>query len=219
MLSKKEERQVYMRVLGVLGFALVGIPLLFYFSPALELLYDTVEWIEQTAAQFPVLSMLVFMLLTSLAATVVFVGIFPLVPSALMLWGPEVTFALLMAGWMFGDVVLYFVGRGVGGDTISRTSFFSKVDALRERLKGKEFFLILLLRIALPTELFGYVLGVMKYSFVPYVLVTILAELPFAALTVYGADAFLKGNIFAILGAVILATVVITVAAFVAKRR
>ena len=53
--------------------------------------------------------------------------------------------------------------------------------------------LLLLFRLAMPSET-GYVFGLFRYDFCRYLLITFLAELPFAILIVYGSDAFIQTN-------------------------
>lgn len=218
-LSEKEEKDVYKRVVTVLVLGIFILPILFFFSPASSLIMDGIELINSLASLHPILSALLFVFFTAVTAMVTFVGIFPLVPSAIMLWGPQFTLVLVMIGWFVGDLGMYVLGRGTGGSSITKSSLYKKYKAIQESLKKTEFFIILLLRLALPSEMFGYALGVIKYKFSLYLLVTFLAELPFAILTVYGADAYLRGDIVTTGAIVIVGVIIIAVAAFIAKRR
>jgi uncharacterized membrane protein YdjX (TVP38/TMEM64 family) len=52
--------------------------------------------------------------------------------------------------------------------------------------------MVLLLQLALPTEVPGYLLGTLRYRFGLYVLALALAELPYVLGTVYLGDLYLK---------------------------
>ena len=59
--------------------------------------------------------------------------------------------------------------------------------------------LITLLQLALPSEIPGYVLGLVRYRFFIYVLALGLAELPYTLATVYLGASFVSGRIGSIL--------------------
>ena len=90
--------------------------------------------------------------------------------------------------------------------------------ALVSHLGEAPFWLVLLLQLALPSEIPGYVLGLARYSFPRYLLALSLAELPYTVATVYLGTAFLERR-----GAVILAAglsvALLSVVAFYLLRR
>ena len=53
------------------------------------------------------------------------------------------------------------------------------------------FLVLFVFRLAVPSET-GYIFGIINYPFRAYLLITFLAELPFALLAVYAGDAFFK---------------------------
>jgi uncharacterized membrane protein YdjX (TVP38/TMEM64 family) len=59
---------------------------------------------------------------------------------------------------------------------------------------------ILLLQLALPSEVPGYLLGLMRYDFWRYVVALALAELPYAVVTVYLGAGFIERRIYLLIG-------------------
>ena len=115
-----------------------------------------------------------------------------IVPVALVTWGAGGTFVLLWLGWILGGVVAYslsrFLGRRVATVLISADAL-----AYGDRISGQASFgLILLFQLGVPSEIPGYVLGVLRYPFLTYLAALALAELPYAIATVYLGDSFLE---------------------------
>jgi uncharacterized membrane protein YdjX (TVP38/TMEM64 family) len=61
---------------------------------------------------------------------------------------------------------------------------------------------ILLFQAAVPSEIPGYVLGILRYSFPLYLAALAITELPYAIATVYLGESFLEGEgtVFILLG-------------------
>lgn len=113
-----------------------------------------------------------------------------------MIWGSNVVLFLLASGWLLGDLIAYSIGRFARRAVISRFVPQEKLDYYKEIISRKAgFWFVLLFRFALPSEITGYALGIMRYHFGKYLLVTVLVEIPFAFLTVYSGEAFVKGNL------------------------
>jgi uncharacterized membrane protein YdjX (TVP38/TMEM64 family) len=78
--------------------------------------------------------------------------------------------------------------------------------------------LVLLFQLAMPSEIPGYVLGLVKYGFLRYCLSLALAELPYAVLTVYLGASFLerRGGVVLGIGVILMS---LSIAAFAVLRR
>jgi uncharacterized membrane protein YdjX (TVP38/TMEM64 family) len=65
---------------------------------------------------------------------------------------------------------------------------------------------ILLFQAAVPSEIPGYVLGILRYRFVLYLAALAITELPYAIATVYLGESFIKGEstLFILLGVAII---------------
>ena len=72
----------------------------------------------------------------------------------------------------------------------------------RELGARARFIHVLLFQAAVPSEIPGYVLGILRYSFLRYLAALAITELPYAIATVYLGESFLKGEstLFILLG-------------------
>jgi uncharacterized membrane protein YdjX (TVP38/TMEM64 family) len=137
-----------------------------------------------------------FLVLSTLSAMLAFFSTAVLVPIAISAWGKLTTLLLLWIGWFLGGALSYSIGRNFGRSVVTR---FIPDERLRSyeqqigRLVG--FPQILLLQIALPSEVPGYVLGTLRYRRKTYLAALAIAELPFAFGAVFLGESFLRGNV------------------------
>lgn len=170
--------------------------LFWYSAPLQNIFYDSVSIANDYTDARPVTGVIIFIALAAISAIFSLFSSVALVPAAIMIWGGSLTLTLLLAGWIIGDIIAYFIGayalRNIAGKFIP----IEKIDQYRGKISKKtEFGLILLFRIAMPTEIAGYLLGVIKYHFGKYFLATFLSELPFALLAVYAGDALITQDV------------------------
>lgn len=133
----------------------------------------------------------------------------PLVPSAISAWGSLSAFLMLLAGWIIGGIFAYYVGSFSREKIFLRFFSLEKVEYYKARISPRsQFFLVLLFRLAIPSEVAGYTLGVIRYNFPKYLLATIIAELPFAFFVVYSSSVILVGG-FSLFAALIVSGVII----------
>lgn len=184
----------YKRTLLIIGI-LIAVTLLFWYSLSLqEAFYDIVSFFEVYVRQNEILGILVFVLTAALAALLSPFTNLPLIPVAVALWGAALTALLLLAGWLLGAVIAYFIGRYIGYPAVRYIVSAERFDSwLRVVKVHMRFSMMFLLRLALPAEL-GYAFGVIRYHFWKYVLLTFLAELPFVIITTYASEAILLGE-------------------------
>ena len=147
-----------------------------------------------------------FVLLSAAAAMLAFFSTGVLVPVAVVTWNEGITFVLLWLGWILGGAVAYTVGRLLGREVVT-TLTSGRGLAYADRVSGAApFGLVLLFQLGLPSEIPGYVLGLVRYSFGKYLLALALAELPYVVATVYLGVSFLEGRtvVLAVLAVVVL---------------
>ena len=129
---------------------------------------------------------------TGLAAFSVLLGPFtsaPLIPFAVVISHIPLTLAMLMAGWLLGNPGAFWIGRYLGHPLVAKILGHKKLDDWLKELEPRlNFFLLLLFRMATPSET-GYVFGLLKYNFRKYLLLSLIAELPFAFIIVFASDA------------------------------
>jgi uncharacterized membrane protein YdjX (TVP38/TMEM64 family) len=115
-----------------------------------------------------------------------FMSVAIIVPLALVTWGEPVTLALLWAGWLLGGMFAYGIGRLPGRRMVSWYVSSKALTRLEMHLGSRASFgLVVLAQLSLPSELPGYVLGMLRYPFRRFMLALGLTELPYAVATVY----------------------------------
>lgn len=169
---------------------------------------------------YPVVSALLFLFLGALSAMFAFLSSVALVPIAIFSWGKEFTFFLLFGGWLLGGVLAYLVGKHLGRPFVKRIFSPAKISFYEDKISPVlNFPLVFIFRLALPAEVPGYILGILRYSFGKYFGATALAELPFAVGAVSAGQSFLEKNtlVFGIL--IVLGFMLITSALYLFRRR
>ncbi|OGI23416.1 MAG: hypothetical protein A3E91_03615 [Candidatus Moranbacteria bacterium RIFCSPHIGHO2_12_FULL_40_10] len=139
----------------------------------------------------------------------------PLVPSAIMVWGNFVTFIFLVAGWFLGAWLGYLLGGWAGRKILKRWWNFEKVEYYKRKISPRaQFWLVFLFRLAIPSEVTGITLGIIRYHPGKYLLITFLTELPFAFAAVYLGGTLAEGNFLAFAVMIILVTALIALASY-----
>jgi uncharacterized membrane protein YdjX (TVP38/TMEM64 family) len=115
-----------------------------------------------------------------------------LIPIAIPLWGNALTVLLLLFGWLVGGILSYFIGRVGVASVLEYFVSEEKLNSYTSVIRGRSFAVVLLSRLVLPAEIPGYALGAVRYPFGKYVLITMLAEIPYALMAVYSIEAILR---------------------------
>ena len=176
-------------LLVVVGF------LFWYAAPLQELFFDAVSLLEHFDENDHLIAVFIFVGLSAAAALLGPVGIAPLAPPAVALWGSTETFVWILLGWLIGGFVSYGLGYW-GGYPLLKFFLSERHAQIAERFIQRRvpFGVVLLGRLALPAELLGYGLGVVRYPLGLFALATVIAEIVFALLTVYAGQAFITQN-------------------------
>jgi uncharacterized membrane protein YdjX (TVP38/TMEM64 family) len=148
---------------------------------------------------------LVFVVLAMLSAMLAFFSSAVLVAPAVFAWGPVNTALLLLVGWMLGGILSYALARHVGRPALrwlarGRSKHREEARLTPETPLG----LVILFQLALPSEIPGFVLGLVRYPFARYVVALAIGELPYAVGTVLLGVTFVERRVgaFIALGAV-----------------
>jgi len=159
-----------------------SVALLLSVDAVYESLQRALSAAEPLIAGHPYLGAVVFVLLAALSAILAFFSSALLLPVAVFTWGGTVTLGLLWLGWLLGGIGTYALGRGLRrpSEKASRTS--RQFDFYRQRVPGEATFpLVLLLCLALPSEIPGYLCGYLGVRRSTYVAALAVAEMPYAA--------------------------------------
>ncbi|RPH55992.1 TVP38/TMEM64 family protein [bacterium] len=149
----------------------------------------------------PVLGAGLFVLFAAVSAMVAFFSSAVLVPVAVYMWGNALCLLALWAGWTLGGMASYGIGRSLGRPVVKSLLSASTLSRYEDRISGRTpFGHVLLLQLALPSEVPGYLLGLARYPFWKYLAALMLSELPYAVGTVYLGASFLDRRLPVLLG-------------------
>jgi uncharacterized membrane protein YdjX (TVP38/TMEM64 family) len=131
------------------------------------------------------LGMAVFFATSALAVLMPLMSNLPLVPLAVLAWGPWWTAALLLAGWIAGAALSFVLGRHARGwilrhlPSVGRHADIDRLIHPRHRLVS-----LVLLRMTFPVDVLSYALGLFSRSttLAENVVSTTLGAAPFALL-------------------------------------
>jgi uncharacterized membrane protein YdjX (TVP38/TMEM64 family) len=175
-----------------------------------------VFWAEGMISQAPLLGMLVFVLLAMISAMVAFFSSALLVPVAVYAWGKTACLALLWCGWLLGGVAAFCIGRFFGRSVASMIIGEETIDNWENQVsKRTRFIHILMFQALVPSEVPGYLLGILRYRFLFYLTALAITEMPYAVATVYLGESFLRGDstiiILVGIGAIVLAAFLVQI--------
>lgn len=149
-----------------------------------------------------VLGASIFVALAAISAMMAFVSVAIIIPIAVYTWGPLLTVALLWIGWILGGIVAYSIARFFGRRVVQWLTAEEGLKRIESYINEKTpFSLVLLFQLALPSEIPGYLLGLVKYPLKYYLCALALAELPYTLATVLLGDSFLNKRGYTLLSA------------------
>ena len=149
-------------------------------------LLSVLEAARRVADSSPWQAALLVILFAAASAMLAFVSTGLIVPFVVYTWPPVVALLLLWTGWLLGGVCAYTAGRVLGRPVIRTLLSADVMERYEQRFTSRmSFGMVVLVQLALPSEIPGYLLGAARYSFVAYIVALGLAELPYALATVY----------------------------------
>jgi uncharacterized membrane protein YdjX (TVP38/TMEM64 family) len=158
-----------------------SVALLLSFDAVYENLQRALTAAEPGIAAHPRLGAVAFVLFAAMSAILAFFSSALLLPAAVFTWGATVTLGLLWFGWLLGGVGTYALGRGLRRPRGEVPRASNKLDFYLQRAPGEvTFALVLLLCLALPSEIPGYLCGYLGVRIRTYVPALAMAELPYA---------------------------------------
>lgn len=196
-------REILQRHIIIVGILIVIVGLITASDTLHHRAEELIFWSESIISRAPVLGMLIFVLLAMISAMVAFFSSAVVAPVAIYAWGNVVTLILLWLGWLLGGIVSFFIGRYLGRTFVGMIVNEQKIEGWERELGSRaRFSHILLFQAAVPSEIPGYVLGILRYRFPLYLAALAITELPYAIATVYLGESFLEGEsmIFVLLG-------------------
>jgi uncharacterized membrane protein YdjX (TVP38/TMEM64 family) len=154
---------------------------------------NAVEFVVSIIRNYPGWGVFAFLTLAALSAMLSFFSSVLIIPVATHQWGQVNTVALLWVGWLAGGATTYAIGRFLGSRLARLLVSNKRVKYYEARLTARApFWIVVLLQLAVPSEIPGYVLGSLKYRFPVYLLALALGEFPFAVGAVFLSSEFLS---------------------------
>lgn len=185
---------IHGRAIAVL-MVFAGLAGLLSLEPVHDWVRQTLAWAMPVVTSHPVLGPALFVLLAAMSAMLAFFSSAVVVPAAVYAWGRPATICLLWLGWWLGGVATYTLGRGLRAPLVYT---LAKAPALERHLprlpKQLGWPIVLLMQLALPSEVPGYVCGAMNVPFFVYASALALAELPYAVGAVVVGDSIVRGE-------------------------
>lgn len=201
-------RDILQRHIVIVGILIVVAGLIAASDTLHDRTAEIIAWMESVISQAPVIGMVMFVLLSMLSAMVAFFSSAVFAPVAIFAWGKTGTFLLLWLGWLLGGVLSFCIGRFLGRAVAGKIVDENKIEGWERELGTRAKFVhILLFQAAVPSEIPGYVLGILRYSFPLYLVALAVTELPYAVATVFLGESFLEGEgaVFILLGFAVIA--------------
>lgn len=167
---------------------------------SVDAVYETVQRAltaaETLIAAHPALGAVVFVLLAAVSALLAFFSSALLLPAAVFTWGNTFTFVLLWLGWLLGGIGTYALGHALRTPEWDASRTPGQFLFYLRRLRGDiTFVLVLLLCLALPSEVPGYLCGYLGVRLRTYFAALALAEFPYAVGAVLLADGVVNRHI------------------------
>lgn len=164
-------------------------------SPAVQgSVDDAVRWAEKMINEHPVAGAAVFFGFSALSAMLAFASSVVLVPPASVVWGKAVSFLLLWGGWLVGAALAYGIGRLLC-PILARSRFAERLERYRQYASQRmKFWTLLLLCVAVPSEIPGYLLGSIRYPFLKFFAAIAIAEAGYALGAVIAGESLLDGK-------------------------
>jgi uncharacterized membrane protein YdjX (TVP38/TMEM64 family) len=150
-------------------------------DPVYEAMRALLAAVEPLMRSHPVPGAIVFLLLSAVAAVLAFFSSALLVPGAVLAWGAPLTILLLWAGWLLGGLAMFALGRRMRPAEGLQARLPPRIAAhLPTDGRALRFPLVLLWQLALPSEIPGYLCGLLGVPLRTYVAALALGELPYA---------------------------------------
>jgi len=157
-------------------------------------------YIQPAIDAHPALGAVVFTALAAISSMLMFVSSVALVPLGVGAWGAPLTVVLLWTGWFIGGIVTFTIGRHLGQPIVRRLLSAEQIERYGHiAAPNAPFATVLLIQLAVPSDVAGYFFGIAGIRRRVYLSALALAELPYAAGSVYLGTAFLERNTAALL--------------------
>jgi uncharacterized membrane protein YdjX (TVP38/TMEM64 family) len=180
----------------VLAILVVAATLILLARPVHEQLLVWLGEAEPLIREYPRLGMAAFVMLAAVSALLAFFSSALLVPVAVYAWGPITCVVLLWGGWLIGGIIAYGVGRYLGRPVVHALLKPGRLAGYEGWIRsGAGFVSVFLLQLAIPSDVAGYLFGLVRCPFRIFLPALAAAEVPYAIGAVYLGASFLQRNV------------------------
>jgi uncharacterized membrane protein YdjX (TVP38/TMEM64 family) len=176
---------------------LLGVAMLFLLARPIHT--QLLSWLgaaEPLIRDNPKLGMLIFVLLAAVSALLAFFSSALLIPVAVYVWGPVTCVVLLWGGWLVGGIVAYLVGRNLGRPVVRALLGPGTLARYEGWVRsGAGFVPVFLLQLAIPSDVAGYLFGLVRCRVRVFLPALAAAEVPYAIGAVYLGMSFLERDV------------------------
>ena len=216
-ISNDDKKFLEKRILVIIS--LVALAFVILYSLDIEKIFnDALQSSSQLAGRSRLIGALVFVFFSAVSVLLSLFSSAPMVPLANISFGNLSTIVLLLTGWILGDAAAYFIGSSAGYPILSRFMSSQKLEQYKNRIpENVQFWFVLVFRLAIPAEITGYTLGVIRYPFAKYILASFISEIPFALLLVYSSQALIDKKLISFISLVSLAILLLSLTFIIFK--
>jgi uncharacterized membrane protein YdjX (TVP38/TMEM64 family) len=211
---KKNRRLIFLLLLAGVLVALLTL------DPVHAAINQALEWVKGIIRHYEALGLILFVILSAASAVFFFFSTAVIVPVAVYTWGKPATMLLLWASWLLGAAASYWIGRRPGRRLAKWIVPARRVSKYEKKiLAHANFSLVLLFQVAVPSEIPGYVLGALRYSFGRYLGARAIAEIPFAIGAVYLGDSLVRRQYIPLMAIAVLGAIFSVTALYFLHKR
>ena len=191
------------------------------FLPALSGLFQkNIDLLAERASYNPTPMMILFVALAAFSAMLSFFSSIIFVPIAVAAWGEFATAFLLLIGWLIGGLAAYFASYRFGPSLVKKMIGEEKFNHHSEYLLNRaKFWMIILFRLTIPSEVADYLLGLIRYPFSKYFLAAFIAELPIAIASAYAGSAFVRQDFVSVISYATLAIIILIFFGYLSRQK
>lgn len=184
--------RIFAHRLAITVVALSALAVLIATAPAREAIAFLIERAGPVIEAHPVAGALTFVALAVVSATMTFVSSIALVPIAIGAWGPATAAILLWVGWFIGGNLAYALGFHLGRPIVGRLASPARLAQYEHRVsRDAPFLTALVVMLTMPSDVAGYLFGILGYPRRRFIPALALSEIPYAVLAAYVGDAVL----------------------------
>jgi len=182
-------------ILGPVALVII-IAVIFWSSYSLQTyFFATAGALEQYMQAHHAVGIVLFVGLAAVSAILSPFSSTVLLPFAVAIWGLTLTIVLLTFGWLLGALAAYALGIYAAYPLLKSFVPLEKIQRYEQQLpRTKQFLIVLLFRLAIPSEIGSYALGVLRYPFWKYLIITLVSEFVFAVIIISIAVAIIESQ-------------------------